>query len=272
MNPLTILDVPGAVYAALRALLQRADCLDVIQDDADGEVIHLTGIALRSKAGSANTDITVSTLLSSRNQTGRIDFALNDELTQMDLDKAREIVGMLQGAIEAAISDELLFRFLTEKVELSPERAAGGPGGLPGTAPGLAGAGVSLMSFRYRGDAKHLIADPIAGWGDGDTYGAARLRSPHGRFLTIIFSGAEDCGWEHVSVSTRDQGPPNWDEMCFVKRLFWDAEDCVVQFHPPERDYVNNHPNCLHLWRWREGEFPRPAAILVGIREETTSA
>ena len=86
-------------------------------------MIDMHGIALRSKGGPTGTDITVSTLLSSRTKEGRIDFTLNGELTQMDLDKAREVVGMLQGAIEAAISDELMYRFLTEKIGLEPERA-----------------------------------------------------------------------------------------------------------------------------------------------------
>lgn len=119
-----ILDVPRAVYAAVRALLDAASYQHAFHADKDGEVIDMHGIALRSKAGPTDTDITVSTLLSSRTKQGRIDFTLNGELTQMDLDKAREVVGMLQGAIEAAISDELMYRFLTEKIGLEPERAS----------------------------------------------------------------------------------------------------------------------------------------------------
>lgn len=118
-----VLEVPRAVYAAVRALLDAASYQHAFHADKDGEVIDMHGIALRSKAGPTNTDITVSTLLSSRTKEGRIDFTLNGELTQMDLDKAREVVGMLQGAIEAAISDELMYRFLTEKIGLEPERA-----------------------------------------------------------------------------------------------------------------------------------------------------
>lgn len=41
----------------------------------------------------------------------------------MDLDKAREVRGMLDGAIEAAVTDGLLMRFLTEKVGLDETRA-----------------------------------------------------------------------------------------------------------------------------------------------------
>jgi hypothetical protein len=119
-----VLDVPRAVYAAVRALLDAASYQHAFHASKDGEVIDMHGIALRSKAGPTGTDITVSTLLSSRTKEGRIDFTLNGELTQMDLDKAREVVGMLQGAIEAAISDELVYRFLTEKIGLEPERAS----------------------------------------------------------------------------------------------------------------------------------------------------
>lgn len=116
--------VPRAVYAAVRALLDRADYQHAFHVDDGVEVIDMHGIALRSKDGPAGTDITVSTLLSSKTQEGRIDFTLNGELTQMDLPKAREVVGMLQGAIEAAISDELLFKFLTTKIGLRPEQAS----------------------------------------------------------------------------------------------------------------------------------------------------
>jgi hypothetical protein len=123
MKAVTI-DVPRAVYAAMRALLEAAKRQHAFHQDGNSEVIDMNGIALRSKDGPTGTDITVSTLLSSRTKQGRIDFTLNGELTQMDLDKAREVVGMLQSAIEAAISDEFVYRFLTEKVGLEPERAS----------------------------------------------------------------------------------------------------------------------------------------------------
>jgi hypothetical protein len=119
-----VLDVPRTVYAAIRALLAAASYQHAFHAEKDGEVIDMHGIALRSQGGPTGTDITVSTLLSSRTKQGRIDLTLNGELTQMDLDKAREVVGMLQGAIEAAISDELMYRFLTEKVGLEPDRAS----------------------------------------------------------------------------------------------------------------------------------------------------
>jgi hypothetical protein len=43
---------------------------------------------------------------------------------QMDIAKAKHVADMLVTAIEAAISDELLVRFLTRKVGLHPDAAA----------------------------------------------------------------------------------------------------------------------------------------------------
>lgn len=73
-------------------------------------------------------------------------------------------------------------------------------------------------------------------------------------------------GWEHVSVSL-PMRCPTWSEMAYIKSLFWDAQDCVVQFHPPESEYVNNHPFCLHMWRPLRLEIPLPPSILVGYRD-----
>jgi hypothetical protein len=74
---------------------------------------------------------------------------------------------------------------------------------------------------------------------------------------------SDGAGWEHVSVSLLNRCP-TWEEMCEIKALFWHAEDCVVQFHPPASEYVNHHPYCLHLWRQVGAEFPRPPAVMVG--------
>ena len=76
--------------------------------------------------------------------------------------------------------------------------------------------------------------------------------------------------WEHVSVSASRVGSlrgktriPTWKEMCHVKRVCWDGDDVVVQFHPRESEYVNCHPHVLHLWRWKRGEFPTPPTVAV---------
>ena len=74
---------------------------------------------------------------------------------------------------------------------------------------------------------------------------------------------SDGLGWEHVSVSLEGRCP-NWKEMSFVKDLFWDDDDCVVQYHPPKKFYVNNHPFCLHLWRPTNATIPIPDPLLVG--------
>ena len=76
----------------------------------------------------------------------------------------------------------------------------------------------------------------------------------------------EVADWEHVSVSGRRI--PNWQEMCFVRDLFWDKSVWVLQFHPPQSEYINYHPKCLHLFRYK-GHFPTPPSILVGPRKST---
>ena len=72
-------------------------------------------------------------------------------------------------------------------------------------------------------------------------------------------------GWEHVSVSL-EYRCPTWDEMCFVKDIFWEPEECVIQYHPPASEYVNNHQFALHLWKPVGVSIPTPPSIMVGIK------
>ena len=65
-----------------------------------------------------------------------------------------------------------------------------------------------------------------------------------------------------LSVSLRNRCP-TWDEMCLVKDIFWQDDECVVQFHPPKSEYVNLHPYCLHLWKKICGTFETPPKIFV---------
>lgn len=89
-----------------------------------------------------------------------------------------------------------------------------------------------------------------------------------GRIKRPLFVVASDgLGWEHVSVSLPDRAP-TWEEMRLIKSLFWGENDLVVQLFPPAREYVNNHPYCLHLWRQcNTNDFMnRPPWQLVGVR------
>lgn len=82
-------------------------------------------------------------------------------------------------------------------------------------------------------------------------------------FKVVASDGA---GWEHVSVSLHDR-TPTWEEMNFIKGLFWDEEDLVMQLHPPKSDYINNHKYCLHLWRPINQAIPTPDSLLVGVAQ-----
>ena len=78
--------------------------------------------------------------------------------------------------------------------------------------------------------------------------------------IHVIFSWGE--GWEHASVSLKSRCP-TWEEMCMAKSIFWGPDECVAQFHPPESEYVNHHPYCLHLWKKISSEFDLPPRMLV---------
>jgi hypothetical protein len=83
----------------------------------------------------------------------------------------------------------------------------------------------------------------------------------------VIASYGEN--WEHVSVhmvTDKQERTPTWAEMCKIKDMFWEEEDCVVQYHPPKSEYVNNHKHTLHLWRPITAIIPCPNYILVGIK------
>lgn len=71
-------------------------------------------------------------------------------------------------------------------------------------------------------------------------------------------------GWEHVSVSN-EKHIPSWKVMCKIKDLFFFENETVIQYHPKKSDYINNHNNCLHLWRPIEKEIPTPPSIMVGV-------
>lgn len=70
---------------------------------------------------------------------------------------------------------------------------------------------------------------------------------------TFVFS--DDPNFEHLSVSGYSK-TPDWDTMSRVKDVFFQDEEECVQFHPKKSEYVNIHPHCLHIWRFK-GELPK---------------
>lgn len=94
----------------------------------------------------------------------------------------------------------------------------------------------------------------------GEDGGAGIVR--HGKLYgTVIWSTGG--GWDHVSVAPfRHSYTPTWDDMCWLKSVFFEPDEWAVQFHPAESEYVNIMPNCLHLWRAQDG-FPTPCRLMV---------
>lgn len=78
--------------------------------------------------------------------------------------------------------------------------------------------------------------------------------------LMVIISDGE--GWDHVSVSTENRCP-TWDEMHYVKNLFFKPEETVIQYHPPESKYINYCHNCLHMWRKQHHIYELPPTCMV---------
>lgn len=78
-------------------------------------------------------------------------------------------------------------------------------------------------------------------------------------------------GWEHVSFAPYNRRVlPSWHDMCRIKDMFFYEEETVVQYHPAKSEYVNNVPNCLHLWRPLEIELPKPPSFFVGLKQNET--
>lgn len=73
---------------------------------------------------------------------------------------------------------------------------------------------------------------------------------------------SDGLGWDHVSVSLPDRCP-TWEEMSYIKRLFFRGNECAMQLHPPESKHVNTHNFCLHLWRPQEEIIPMPPMVMV---------
>ena len=98
-----------------------------------------------------------------------------------------------------------------------------------------------------------------------------------GEIQMLKWTGSVICttgaGWEHVSVSPyKHHITPSWEDMCKIKSMFWRDDEAVIQIHPPKADYVNNMPNCLHLWRCTYKDMVLPPSVLVGVRKNQSGS
>lgn len=104
---------------------------------------------------------------------------------------------------------------------------------------------------------KYRVTDGPRGTPRGATYGDwENVRLPSNQRCKIVACDGKEIGWDHVSVSLKHRCP-TWEEMDWIKRLFWEPQDAVLQFHPAESNHISIHPYCLHMWRPLK-PFPLP--------------
>lgn len=121
-----LLEISAPAFNEIAQKLAKAGYDHAFQGEAGKAVIDMHGIGLAPDPNvkPGTTKIECISILSNRTKAGMVQLLVNDASVQLDLDKAREVVGMLQGAIEAAVSDELVFAFLTQKLGLDEGRAS----------------------------------------------------------------------------------------------------------------------------------------------------
>ena len=107
---------------------------------------------------------------------------------------------------------------------------------------------------------KWRINHPRLGVGEGNN-GFSQVPCPR-TMRTLNVQISDGMGWDHVSVSLPSRCP-TWEEMCFIKDLFFGQEEWVIQFHPPRTENKSFHNYCLHMWRPQNSDIPIPDPIMV---------
>jgi len=92
---------------------------------------------------------------------------------------------------------------------------------------------------------------------------------PDGSSDLLLVQISDGGGWDHASVTVRTVDGntagrcPTWEEMCYVKEVFFRPDECVVQYHPPKSVNINAHDHCLHLWRPQNEHVVMPPTYMV---------
>lgn len=132
---------------------------------------------------------------------------------------------------------------------------------------------------------EYRVPHPITGYIQaGDTCGVFEIphvdqwqRSQFGAHYVVICSDGKPelqsgfgSGWDHVSAhcrSVRKKTPvmhtPTWEDMEYLRSLFFEDDETVMQLSVPRTEHINIHNHVLHLWRPLECAIPMPPAVLV---------
>lgn len=120
----------------------------------------------------------------------------------------------------------------------------------------------NLMSKEFDKFRNYTTAKRYYGTTGDEGNGVFEVKIDGKKYLVIASNGG---GWEHVSVSN-EKHIPSWNVMSKIKDLFFNDDETVIQFHPPKSEYINNHNNCLHLWRNIRNETKTPPSIFTGVK------
>jgi hypothetical protein len=111
-------------------------------------------------------------------------------------------------------------------------------------------------------DLSELQAYALLTGEDGGAYEILYKRPRSATRVRLKVVASHGKGWDHVSVSLAHR-TPTWDEMSYVKNMFFHADEAVMQLHVPTAQHINLHEHCLHLWRPQNERIPLPDAVLV---------
>lgn len=93
-------------------------------------------------------------------------------------------------------------------------------------------------------EVKKFSNDYWKGWGFNGLFVVASA--------AIMQDGKE---WLHISFSRKSK-MPTYADLQLVKREFIGNDKKAIMVFPKEENYVNIHPNCLHLWYSAENPIP----------------
>lgn len=120
-----------------------------------------------------------------------------------------------------------------------------------------------------------LVAREIALYGSvGDTHNgifAFRIEPDKKPGPVLHCVASNGFGWDHVSVTVANLKKPRcptWEEMTFVRNMFFKTDEVVMELHVAAKDHISLHDHCLHLWRPQGEQIPLPPTWMVGPRQQ----
>lgn len=92
------------------------------------------------------------------------------------------------------------------------------------------------------------------------------VNAKNGPFTVIMSGRIETDGkkWLHVSVAHATR-LPSWELLKEIKRIFIGRERQAIQILPNEKNYINKHPYCLHLFCCIDEPDPVPNFVRDGL-------